>query len=96
MAWAKVLRSGQVTFPREVRASLNLKEGDILDFELKDSMVIVRPKSLVDKDKGALWKMVDQMHNKLKNEDPEKIERAIAEAIKEVRKGRAATKKPRG
>jgi hypothetical protein len=34
------------------------------------------------------------MHEKLKDEDPDRIERAIAEAIKEVRKEKAAAKKP--
>ena len=95
MTWARVLRSGQVTFPKEVRNSLNLKEGDILDFELKGSMVIVRPKTLVDKDKSAFWKMMDRMHEKLKDENPEEIEGAIAEAIKEVRKEKTVVKKPR-
>ena len=96
MSWARVLRSGQVTFPKEIRTSLNLKEGDILDFELKDSMVIVRPKTFVEESKTELWKMVDRMHEKLKDEDPDNIERAIAEAIKEVRKERVAAKKPHG
>jgi AbrB family looped-hinge helix DNA binding protein len=95
MMWARVLRSGQVTFPKEVRSSLNLKEGDILDFELKDSMVIVRPKTLVDKKKSAFWNMLDRMHEKLKDEDPEEIEKAIAEAIEEVRKDKTVSKKPR-
>jgi AbrB family looped-hinge helix DNA binding protein len=94
MMWARVLRSGQVTFPKEVRSSLNLKEGDILDFELKDSMVIVRPKTLVYK-KSAFWKMMDRMHEKLKDEDPEEIEKAIAEAVEEVRKDKTVSKKPR-
>jgi len=95
MMWARVLRSGQVTFPKEVRNSLNLKEGDILDFELKDSMVIVRPKTLVDKKKSAFWKMLDRMHEKLKDEDPEEIEKAIAEAIEGVRKDKTVSKKRR-
>ena len=49
MPWAKVLRSGQVTFPKEVRESLNLKEGDIVDFRIKGSEVTIRPKVMVDK-----------------------------------------------
>jgi AbrB family looped-hinge helix DNA binding protein len=93
MSWARVLRSGQVTFPKEIRTSLNLKEGDILDFELKDSTVIVRPKPFVDKSKSEFWQMLDRMHEKLKDEDPEKIEKAIAEAIAEVRK-KSVVKKP--
>ncbi len=93
MTWARVLRSGQITFPKEVRSSLNLKEGDILDFEVKDSMVIVRPKTLIDKERSEAWKMLDRMHEKMKDEDPEKIERIIAEAIKEVRKKKTVLKK---
>ncbi len=93
MTWARVLRSGQITFPKEVRSSLNLKEGDILDFEVKDSMVIVRPKTLIDKERSEAWKMLDRMHEKMKDEDPEKIERIIAEAVKEVRKKKTVLKK---
>lgn len=49
MPWAKVLRSGQVTLPKEVRQLLNLKEGDILDFEIQEGGVILRAKELVAK-----------------------------------------------
>ena len=42
MPWAKILRSGQVTLPKEVRERLNLKEGDILDFEITEDGVMMR------------------------------------------------------
>ena len=32
--------------------------------------------------------MFDEMHNKMKEEDPEKVEKLIGEAIREVRKGK--------
>jgi AbrB family looped-hinge helix DNA binding protein len=86
MPWAKVLRSGQVTFPKEVRESLNLKEGDIVDFRIKGSEVTIRPKVMSDKEKADVWKMFDEMHNKMKGEDPEKVEKLIEEAIRGVRK----------
>jgi len=95
MPWAKVLRSGQVTFPKEVREALNLKEGDIVDFLIKDSEVTIRPKVMVDKEKAKVWKMFDEMHNKMKGEDPEKVEKLIEEAIREVRKGKIAAKAKR-
>ena len=77
MPWAKVLRSGQVTFPKEVRESLNLKEGDIVDFEIQGSAVVIRPKVMIDKGKAEVWKMFDEMHEKMKDEDPQKIEKLI-------------------
>ena len=92
MPWAKVLRSGQVTFPKEVRESLNLKEGDIVDFEIQGSAVVIRPKVMIDKGKAEIWKMFDEMHEKMKDEDPQKIEKLIDEAIKETRKQRTAKK----
>ena len=95
MPWAKVLRSGQVTFPKEVRESLNLKEGDIVDFRIKGSEVTIRPKVMVDKEKAEVWTMFDEMHNKMKREDPEKVEKLIEEAIRGVRKGKITAKAKR-
>lgn len=95
MPWAKVLRSGQVTFPKEVRESLNLKEGDIVDFEIKGSVVVIRPKIMIDKGKAEVWKMFDEMHEKMKDEDPRKMERLIGEAVKETRQQKAAKKAPK-
>ena len=95
MPWARILRSGQVTFPKEVRESLNLKEGDIVDFEIQGSAVVIRPKVMIDKGKAEVWKMFDEMHEKMKDEDPQKIGKLIDEAIKETRKQRTAKKAPR-
>jgi AbrB family looped-hinge helix DNA binding protein len=92
MPWARVLRSGQVTFPKEVRQSLNLKEGDIVDFQIKGSEVVIRPKVMVDKGKAEVWKMLDEMHEKMKDEDPQKIGTLIDEAVKEAKKQRTAKK----
>ncbi|MGD0488091.1 MAG: AbrB/MazE/SpoVT family DNA-binding domain-containing protein [Syntrophorhabdales bacterium] len=92
MPWARVLRSGQVTFPKEVRESLNLKEGDIVDFQIKGSEVVIRPKVMIDKGKAEVWKMFDEMHEKMKDEDPQKIGKLIDEAVKETKKQRTAKK----
>jgi len=92
MPWARVLRSGQVTFPKEVRESLNLKEGDIVDFLIKGSEVVIRPKVMIDKGKAEVWKMLDEMHEKMKDEDPQKIGKLIDEAVKETKKQRTAGK----
>ena len=92
MAWAKVLRSGQITFPKEVRDVLNLKEGDIIDFQIKGSEVVVRPKVMIDKGKAEVWKMFEEMHERMKDKDPRKMEKLIEEAVRDARKQKAAKK----
>jgi len=84
MPWAKVLRSGQITFPKEVRDKLGLKEGDIVDFEIRDTMVIMRPQLLVDK--GAAMntfsKAVKRLRSGVKEEiDQKTLERIMEEAV---------------
>ena len=92
MAWAKVLRSGQVTFPKEVRDVLNLKEGDIIDFQIKGSEVIVRPKVVMDKGKAEVWKLFEEMHERMKDKNPRKMEKLIEEAVRDVGKRKAVKK----
>ena len=93
MPWAKVLRSGQVTLPKEIRESFDLKEGDVVDFQIRGSEIVVRPKTFVDKDKAEVWQMFDAMHEKMKGQDPEEVERLIEETIQEVRRNKRAKAK---
>jgi AbrB family looped-hinge helix DNA binding protein len=50
MSVVKVLRHGQITLPKSLRAVLDIKEGDILEIELERSHLIVKTKILVDKE----------------------------------------------
>jgi AbrB family looped-hinge helix DNA binding protein len=50
MPFVKVLRSGQITVPKEVRKVLGIKEGDVLEIALEKSGVVLKPKSLIDKE----------------------------------------------
>lgn len=88
MPYARILRKGQLTLPKKVRDTLNVNEGDIVDFEINGTAVTIRPKVLVEKEGGELWDNIQRMHEKMKNEDPEEIERLIEEAIREVRQER--------
>lgn len=49
-------------------------------------MIICKVKT--DKGAAEAWKLFDEMHEKMKDEDPRKIEKLIDEAIKETRKQR--------
>lgn len=86
MPLARVLRKGQMTLPKKVRDVLNVSEGDLVDFEISGSTVIMKPKVLVEKEEGALFANLHRMHKKIGDIDPVIIEKAIEEAIRDVRK----------
>lgn len=86
MPLAKVLRNGQITFPKEIRDSLNLKAGDIVDLEVRENMVIVRPKTFIDSDKVDLWEMMSSLHERLKDRSKKDIKKTFEKVIAEVEK----------
>jgi AbrB family looped-hinge helix DNA binding protein len=86
MPFAKVLRKGQTTLPKKVRDALKVSEGDVIDFEIAGSMVIMRSKVIVEKEVAAFFANLRRMHKKIGDNDPAIIEKAIEAAIQEVRK----------
>ena len=86
MPFARVLRKGQMTLPKKVRDVLKISEGDVVDFEISGSTVIMKPKVLVEKEESALFANMRRMHEKMGDVDPAIIEKAIEEAIRDVRK----------
>ena len=49
MPVVRVIRHGQITLPKEFREALGVKEGDILEAEMKENQVVLKPKTLIDK-----------------------------------------------
>ena len=88
MPYARVLRKGQITLPKKVRDVLSVSEGDIVDFEINGATVTIRPKVLIEKKTGELWANIQRMQEKMKDQDPEEVERLIEEAIQEVRRNK--------
>lgn len=52
MALVKVLRSGQVTLPAGVRAKLQVKQGDYLEAEVVEEGLLLKPVSMVEREKA--------------------------------------------
>jgi AbrB family looped-hinge helix DNA binding protein len=52
MALTKLTRNGQVTLPAEARRKLRLAEGDYLEAEVVGDSVVLRPVSVVDREKA--------------------------------------------
>ncbi len=49
MPVVKIIKSGQITLPKEFRKALGMKEGDILEAKMEDDRVILKPKTHIDK-----------------------------------------------
>jgi hypothetical protein len=50
--------------------------------------LVFRPKVMIDKGKEEVWKIIDEMQETMKDEDPQKIGKPIDEAVKQTRKQR--------
>lgn len=55
MAIAKVTRNFQVTIPLDVRKTLHIKIGTLMDFMVKKGTILIRPKTLVDNSQSWFW-----------------------------------------
>ena len=87
MAYVRVLRGGQITMPKELRESLEIKEGDILEVEMENRKVVLKPKVLVDKD--LAWARLDQVMKKVSSRhrkiSEKEVEEDVLKAIKATR-----------
>jgi len=92
MPTIKVLRNGQLTLPAQFRETLELKQGDLLNAELKEDEIVLKPvttverKRIKEKAKKRFFELVDKNWEKNKDIDPKKVERIVNEAVEEVRK----------
>ena len=49
MPMIKVVRKGQITLPKEFRDALSIDEGQILEAEIKNSRIILKPLAFVER-----------------------------------------------
>lgn len=71
----KVIRNGQITLPKEFRDALGVKEGDILEAEMKENQMVLKPKILIDKIPESEFELSE--HGKKK----------IREAFEDIKRG---------
>ena len=55
MAIYKVTTNAQVTIPKCVREEVGLKEGDIIEFAVRDKCVVIVPKKVIDAEQAYFW-----------------------------------------
>jgi len=94
MALVKVKRFAQVTLPPDLRKRFNLAEGDYLEAEAVREGILLKPVSVVERQKAgkALAKLLALVHAKQppSKVSPEEEEEWIAREVKAFRKQRAS------
>ena len=60
MPVVRVIRHGQITLPKEFREALGVKEGDLLEAEMKENQMVLKPKILIDKIPESEYELSEQ------------------------------------
>lgn len=55
MSSATIWGKGHITIPRAVREKAHLEEGDIVEFEVREEGILMRPKKMVDATQAWYW-----------------------------------------
>lgn len=55
MARTTLRAKGQMTLPDEIRRAARLEEGDLLDAEITDDGILLRPQKIVDSTQAWFW-----------------------------------------
>ena len=69
--------NSQITIPKQIMKKLLLKEGDKIEFEVKEDEIIIRPVLIIDKTQSWFW--------------TKKWQKAEREADEDIKAGRVKT-----
>lgn len=68
-----VQRRNLISLPKDIRESLNINEGDVLDIRLVDNKIVIEPMKLIPSNQAYFW--------------ADKTQKAMIEAAKDVDSG---------
>lgn len=97
MALVRLKKAAQITLPVELRKQFHLEEGDYLEAEAVEGGILLKPVSVIARQKG--WKEVrevlDRVHAKLPRSDqaPQAQEEELTRIIKDRRQEDAAVRR---
>jgi len=88
MPTIKILRNGQLTLPAKLRKALDLKEGDLLNAELEKDKIVLKPLTVIERDKirKRFFQLVEENWKKNKDLDQGKVEKIVKEELEKIRK----------
>jgi AbrB family looped-hinge helix DNA binding protein len=97
MALVRLKKAAQITLPIELRKRFNLEEGDYLEVEAVEDGILLKPVSVIERQKGweRVREVLDRVHTKLPPRDktPREQEEEITRTIKELRREDAAVRR---
>lgn len=86
MAVAKILEHGQITIPKQIRESLGLKRGDIVDTWVEGDCVVITPKkSVTSEDWEKLLQVMDTVHDQNRDISEKEVYQDVQRAVTELR-----------
>jgi AbrB family looped-hinge helix DNA binding protein len=90
MTLMRVRRAAQLTLPSDIRQALNVKEGDYLEASVTPEGVLLKPVSVVQRERA--WQRIKEITSRVvdtqpdPNEDITTEEERIAEEVKAFRR----------
>ncbi len=86
MAAAKILEHGQITIPKQIRESLGLKKGDVVDARLEGNCVVITPRKLATPEEwDKLLQVMNTVHEQNSGVSEEEVYQAVQRAVTELR-----------
>ena len=86
MAVAKILERGQITIPKQIRESLGLKKGDVVDARIEGDCVVITPRKLAtSEDWAGLLQVMKSVHEQNRGISEEEVYRDVERAVAELR-----------
>ena len=74
----KIQRNYQVTIPVDIRKKARLKVGDLVDFEVTENGILIKPQETIDRNQSWFWSKTwqDEEHKVQKDIQSKKMKRA--------------------
>ncbi len=87
---SKIQRNFQITIPAVIRKKARLHEGDIIDFEVIDEGILIRPQETIDRSQAWFWSKKWQEEEKKVQSDfrkgKVKVSKNVDVFLKELKK----------
>ena len=83
MAATKMLENGQITIPKQIRESLGLKKGDVVDARIEGDCVVITPEK--SENWAKLLQVMKSVHEQNRGISEEEVYQDVERAVAELR-----------
>jgi AbrB family looped-hinge helix DNA binding protein len=96
MSLMRVRAAAQLTLPADVRKALKIKEGDYLEAEIVEQGVLLKPVSVVarDRQRQQAWKGIERVTSRVKPRKPD-VHRSVQAEEEWIAKEVVKSRRPR-